>query len=479
MIKRIVSFFGPSYPKTLTYMLQSTEYEVGPYLSWYWRTNNFGEVAHRRTLAKTLRAKLLSAGLSIGMLIQIVIAIIILIQGIKLQRSSDIYFGIALLLSYPVVWAHVIVIPLTMARIFIVKPKERHAVKASAKVFEQHEAVKIAVAGSYGKTTMKELLLTVLSEGKNVAATPANKNVAISHAHFAKKLSGLEDIVIIEYGEGAPGDVARFAKTTKPTIGIITGLAPAHLDKYKTLDSAAKDILSLADYLQDKNVYINGESEPLKKYKKSQFHSYSQQSVLGWKIDNIKIAISGMTFVMSKDADRISLSTNLIGRHLIGSLALCVALAKQFGCNNEDIIAGVAKTSPFEHRMQPREIAGGYIIDDTYNGNLEGVRAGLQLLQELTSRRKVYVTPGLVDQGKEAKNVHQEMGKLIAKSNPNKVVLMKNSVTSWICDGLSSAGYTGEIVIEKHPLDFYTNINQIIAAGDIMLLQNDWTDNYK
>jgi hypothetical protein len=56
---------------------------------------------------------------------------------------------------------------------------------------------------------------------------------------------------------------------------------------------------------------------------------------------------------------------------------------------------------------------------------------------------------------------------------------MKNSVTSWICDGLSSAGYTGEIVIEKHPLDFYTNINQIIAAGDIMLLQNDWTDNYK
>lgn len=121
MIKRIVSFFGPSYPKTLTYMLQSTEYEVGPYLAWYWRTNNFGEVAHRRTLAKTLRAKLLSAGLSIGMLIQIVIAIIILIQGIKLQRSSDIYFGIALLLSYPVVWAHVIVIPLTMARIFYCK----------------------------------------------------------------------------------------------------------------------------------------------------------------------------------------------------------------------------------------------------------------------------------------------------------------------------------------------------------------------
>jgi UDP-N-acetylmuramoyl-tripeptide--D-alanyl-D-alanine ligase len=160
-------------------------------------------------------------------------------------------------------------------------------------------------------------------------------------------------------------------------------------------------------------------------------------------------------------------------------LALCVALAKEFGCSDEDIIAGVAKTVPFEHRMQPREIAGGYIIDDTYNGNLEGVRAGLQLLAELEARRKVYVTPGLVDQGKESKVVHQEMGRLIAKANPTKVVLMQNSVTNWICDGLASGSYTGDIVIEKKPLDFYTNINQIIAAGDIMLLQNDWTDNYK
>jgi hypothetical protein len=71
------------------------------------------------------------------------------------------------------------------------------------------------------------------------------------------------------------------------------------------------------------------------------------------------------------------------------------------------------------------------------------------------------------------------MGKLIAKANPTKVVLMKNSVTHWICDGLASGGYKGELVIEKKPLDFYTNINQIIAAGDIMMLQNDWTDNYK
>jgi UDP-N-acetylmuramoyl-tripeptide--D-alanyl-D-alanine ligase len=460
-------------------MLQSTEYQVKPYLAWYWRTNNFKDVSHRRSLDKTRRARLLVAGLRIGIALQIIAGVIVLIQGIQKDQLSDIYFGIAILLAYPVIWAHLIVIPLLVARFFIVLPKDKRAVKISRRIFEEHGAIKIAVAGSYGKTTMKELLLTILGEGKKVAATPANKNVAISHAHFAKKLTGDEEVIIIEYGEGAPGDVARFAKNTKPTIGIITGLAPAHLDKYKTLDSAARDILSLADFLKEKNVYINNESNPLKKYKKSSYIPYDQHSVLGWKISNIHVHIDGMSFFMEKNGQKLSLQTGLIGRHLIGSLALCVALAKEIGCTDRDIIAGVAKTIPFEHRMQPREMAGGFIIDDTYNGNLEGVRAGLQLLSELDSRRKIYVTPGLVDQGKESMHVHQEMGKLIAKANPTKVVLMKNSVTHWICDGLASGGYKGELVIEKKPLDFYTNINQIIAAGDIMMLQNDWTDNYK
>ena len=479
MISRITSFFGPTYPKTLAYMLQSTEYQVKPYLAWYWRTNNFKDVSHRRSLDKTRRARLLVAGLRIGIALQIIAGVIVLIQGIQKDQLSDIYFGIAILLAYPVIWAHLIVIPLLVARFFIVLPKDRRAVKVSRRIFEEHGAIKIAVAGSYGKTTMKELLLTILGEGKKVAATPANKNVAISHAHFAKKLTGDEEVIIIEYGEGAPGDVARFAKNTKPTIGIITGLAPAHLEKYKTLDSAARDILSLSDFLKEKNVYINNESNPLKKYKKSSYIPYDQHSVLGWKISNIHVHIDGMSFFMEKNGQKLSLQTGLIGRHLIGSLALCVALAKEIGCTDRDIIAGVAKTIPFEHRMQPREMAGGFIIDDTYNGNLEGVRAGLQLLSELDSRRKIYVTPGLVDQGKESMHVHQEMGKLIAKANPTKVVLMKNSVTHWICDGLASGGYKGELVIEKKPLDFYTNINQIIAAGDIMMLQNDWTDNYK
>ena len=165
--------------------------------------------------------------LQAGMLLQITASIALVWYGISENLSYAIYFGLGLFFLYPVVWAHLIVLPLVLGRIFISAPKEKRMVAGSEQIFANHPGVKIAVAGSYGKTTMKELLGTVLSEGKKVAITPANKNVASSHAIFAASLKGDEEVLVIEYGEGKPGDVARFAHTTKPDIGIITGVAPA------------------------------------------------------------------------------------------------------------------------------------------------------------------------------------------------------------------------------------------------------------
>ncbi|MCA9329961.1 hypothetical protein KDA11_04900, partial [Candidatus Saccharibacteria bacterium] len=336
----------------------------------------------------------------------------------------------------------------------------------------------IAVAGSYGKTTIKELLATILAEGKNVKATPANKNVAVSHAKFAQKLSGKEDVLVIEYGEGQPGDVKKFAQTTNPSIGIITGLAPAHLDKYPSLDDVAEDIFSLADKVGLENTYINTDSPLIKAYAKQGYASYNSQGALGWMVSDVRISAHDTSFVMSKGKQRININSKLIGRHLVGPLALCVALAYKLGLNTEQIQAGTAKVTPYEHRMQPRLLAGAWVIDDTYNGNLEGIRAGLALLSELKAKRKIYVTPGLVDQGAETQKVHIEIGELIAKANPDRVILMDNSVTKWIHRGLTKMGYKGELIIQDDPLAFYSNLDQVVATGDVVLMQNDWTDNY-
>ncbi|MBC7708236.1 hypothetical protein H7Y63_03365, partial [Polaromonas sp.] len=341
-----------------------------------------------------------------------------------------------------------------------------------------HPGAKIAVAGSYGKTTMKELLATVLSEGLDVAATPANKNVSSSHAYFARKLTGTEDVLVIEYGEGAPGDVERFARITSPTHAVITGLAPAHLDQYKTLAAAGQDILSVADYLKGNNVYVNDESPDLLPLLKPDYLRFNKHGALGWKVKDAALTLQGTSFTLTKGRKSLSLHSGLVGRHQIGFLSLVATLGLSLGLTPEQVQSGVAHTKPFEHRMQPYRLGGAWIIDDTYNGNLEGLRAGTALLAELPAARKIYVTPGLVDQGVETERVHITAGRCIAEAKPDIVVLMQNSVTNFIALGLREAGFNGEVRIEDNPLDFYTNLNHFVAAGDLVLMQNDWTDNY-
>ena len=318
----------------------------------------------------------------------------------------------------------------------------------------------------------------MLREGKKVADTPANKNVSISHAIFARKLQGDEDILIIEYGEGQPGDVARFTNITKPTHAVITGIAPAHLDRYKTLERAGRDIFSVGEQVAPAQVYINGDSPDALLFVQPGQQLYTSKNALGWKISNIHIGLDGTRFTMQKGGRKLALHSGLLGRHQVGPLAFAAALAHELGLSEAEIKRGIAVTKPFEHRMEPYQLSGAWIIDDTYNGNVEGVRVGTQLLKDLPARRRIYITPGLVDQGRETAAIHERVGELIAAAQPDMVVLMQHSVTPFIQKGLERGGFKGELLLETDPLNFYNNLNLFVAAGDVVMMQNDWPDNY-
>lgn len=478
-MKALISLYTPSFAKAIAYMLQSSEYSVISYMRWFYRTQDFSKVAYRRTLDMTRPAQVFFAILAVGIYVQMLLGISLLIAGYTEELTELYYFGAAVLLSAPIVWAHVVVVFVLIARFLIMVPQEAKHVQTAKRAFEKHDAVKIAVAGSYGKTTMKELLLTVLSEGKKVVATPANKNVTSSHAIFAKKLHGNEDIVIVEYGEGKPGDVAKMNEYVRPTHAVITGIAPAHLDRYKTIDAAASDIFAAASGVAAAHVFVNADSTDAEPYIEPDFEMYSHEGALGWKVSQLKLTVEGMTFTITKGKQKLKLQTKLIGEHLLGPLTFAAALALELGLSEAQVIRGTAHTKPHEHRMQPYALSGAWVIDDTYNGNLEGVRAGTALLAHLPAKRKLYATPGLVDQGKMTKEVHIKVGQLIARAKPDIVVLFQNSTTKHIKQGLEFAGYSGEVRVEKYPLEFYENLTHFLATGDLLLMQNDWTDNYK
>lgn len=478
LIRELIGMYRPRYANTLVYMLQNVEYQTKPYRQWLWRTKDFSTVMYRRQLDKTKAARLLLLAVSLGISLQVGAGVALIVLGLTHYVVGGVAFGTAVIVAYPIVWGYAVVLPLVVGRLFISQPAEQRLIAESEKIFAKHRGIKIAVAGSYGKTSMKELLNTVLSEGLSVAATPANKNVSISHAYFARKLTGQEDVLIIEYGEGAPGDIARFARITQPTHAVITGLAPAHLDHYKTLAAAGKDIFTVADYVKPEHVYVNSDSADTKPFLKRSYELFSNDGALGWEVKKVVTEISGTSFELHKGKKVLKLQSGLVGRHQLGFLTFVAALALEFGLSETQVRAGIAKTQPFEHRMQPYQLSGAWVVDDTYNGNLEGIRAGTQLLQDLSAKRKIYVTPGLVDQGVETERIHLEVGKLIAAAQPDIVILMQNSATPYIQQGLETAVYSGEVRVEKDPLDFYTNLTHFVAAGDLVVMQNDWTDNY-
>jgi UDP-N-acetylmuramoyl-tripeptide--D-alanyl-D-alanine ligase len=477
-MQNFTSLYSLKLSTVLVYMLQATEYKVRPYVAWVNRTNNFNAVMQRRKLDITPAARWLLLGIRLGMILQVALGLLLVYLGHWHQLTGGVYFGLALAVSYPLVWAYAAALPMLIGRELIVAPREQRLIDASAKTFAAHQGIRIAITGSYGKTTMKELLATVLSEGKRAAATPANKNVSTSHAVFARGLTGDEDVLIIEYGEGAPGDVAGMARQTQPTHAIITGLAPAHLDQYKTLEAAGRDIFSVADTIPAKQVFVNHQSPAVDPFIKPGWELFDTQQALGWKIEKIQSGLDGTSFVLKKGTKKLAVRSGLVGHHQVSYLALAATLALRLGLTVQQVQTGMAKTKPFEHRMQPYSLSGAWIIDDTYNGNLEGIRAGTQLLHDLKAIRKIYVTPGLVDQGAATERVHVAVGELIAAARPDVVVLMQNSVTKYIQRGLTKANFAGSIRIEPIPLEFYANLKHFVATGDLVVMQNDWTDNY-
>lgn len=465
--------YTPSYVITLLYMLQASNYDLSSYLRWFHRTHDFHQVRKRGKLVHTTKAKLLLM-VTLGLIIvTMTIAILLFLRG-----DWGIIAAVVLVFALPWILAYGVTIPLYLGRVLVQAPREKRIVAEARDVLSRHNATKIAIAGSYGKTTAKESLHTVLKEGKKVAATPGNMNTLIGTSRFIMSLKGDEEILIFELGESHAGDIRDLCELIQPDMGIITGINEAHLETFGTIERTIATIFELQDYLRDKPLYKNKESSYVRtSLNEDDPLAYDRSGVDGWQVSDSKVSLQGTSFTIQKKAKLVWVKSKLIGFHNIGILSVAVAIADSFKFSASDIAEGLKQVVPFEHRMQPRELHGAWVIDDTYNGNIEGVEVGLAFLKTVHAIRRIYVTPGLVEQGDKTKEIHIKIGRLIAGS-ADVAVIMQNSVTDFISDGLREAGFKGRVLVVDDPLEFYTNLEQFVAKGDVVLMQNDWTDNY-
>jgi UDP-N-acetylmuramoyl-tripeptide--D-alanyl-D-alanine ligase len=473
--------------ENLAYMLQNVEYSLKDYYSWLFRRRFIitNQVQYRRKLERTKVAKIIAY--SSAALLLFFFAL-----GAFVAITSDRYSGVVFILISPILVGLFAPLPILPARAMqnlmqsgrnkeTSKMLNQFKQKSELEIKNIKKPIVVAIAGSYGKSSMKEVLSSLISSDLEVAFTPGNKNVPYSHWVFTKKLTGKEDVIIYELGEGQPGDIVRFTNYLKPDYAIITGLAPAHLDRYKTLSKVRDDFRYLCDFVGENNCFINGDSKDLNNSGLVGTR-YSEVGIGDIKInkDSLKIDLmKGMSFKLKYQDKSFDINTKLIGEHLISTIVMAVYFTVDLlNLKIEDVTSQIINLKAFEHRLELKKVAtDSHIIDDTYNGNIEGIKVGLALLEKLkVSGKKLYVTPGLVGQGVDTYKIHQQIGQLIKNANPDKVFLIANSASPSMEIGLK--GYKGEVEIVDDPLKFYTNLENILAKGDIILMQNDWPDNY-
>lgn len=475
-IRGYLSRYHPRYPRALVYMLQASEYNIRDYFAWYRRTNDFLHVERRKYLVKTPKALLM---LGIGWVLLLSLYGAAFTIGLRTHVLFAISFGAVIFFLAPFLVAYLIIIPLGIIQFFVQRPLEYFLFKQTQQQLARHRAIKIAIAGSFGKTTMREILKTVLSEGKKATAPQESRNTPMGISRFIQTLTGDKEVLIFELGEYYPGDVRVLCRLVQPDIGVITGINEAHLKKFKTVERAAKTIYELADWIGEGPVYVNGENALAREHARPGHILYSRDGLGNWRIENPKTDLTGTSFSLVKNGVRLECASRLLGLHHIGSLAAAADIALRLGLSPEQIKNGIAKTQPFPHRLQATTDQTGVItLDDSYNGNPDGVAAGIAFLASLHGHQRWYVTPGLVEMGVRTEAVHRAIGKELADAKIEKIVLIENSVTPYIEKGLKENGYGGEVVWFDDALAAFAALPHFTAAGDVVLLQNDWPDQY-
>lgn len=477
-MKNFLSRYRLSYPRALVFMLQSTEYNVKEYLHWYHRTKDFSKIERRKTLDKTLKARLLLFSAWI-------ILFIFYIDGISSLFSDTIILGWMVLILDIILSVYLLpyllIIPLFILKL-LQKPIEKNIVAKAKEKLAIHKGFKIAIAGSYGKTTMREILHSVLSSQKKVAKATHNYNTLLALSRFIKTLKGDEDIILFEFGEYMPDDIKKMCDLVKPDMAIITGVNEAHLKNFKTIENTVREIFTLVDYVENKPVYINEENVLAKLNSNSKENRilYSQKGAGNIITRDSFTDISGTTFTLIHGKEDMPVFSKLLGLHQIGPIATASDIALKFNIPIEEIKRGIENIKPFSHRLEASEWKNNVtVIDDSYNGNPDGVKAVIKFLGSLEESRKFYVTPGLVEMGDKTEEIHENIGIQLSEANIDKVVLIKNFVTLFIEQGLKKSNYKGEIIWFNDMPEVLKSLPNITIDGDIVLIQNDWPDQYQ
>ncbi|MDO4963700.1 MAG: UDP-N-acetylmuramoyl-tripeptide--D-alanyl-D-alanine ligase [bacterium] len=259
----------------------------------------------------------------------------------------------------------------------------------------------IAITGSNGKTTTKELLYNVLSSKYNVLKNESSKNNIIGVSDTLFKLNNKYDLIIMELGTNQMGEINTLSNMCKPTLSIITNIGSSHLEYFKTRKNIFKEKYSIVNGMNNINLIVNGDSKYLKRLDCFKCGINSNNDLIAY---NIKEDLDNVSFDIKLDKE-YNIKFNNPGRHFINDILLVIKVSLIYGIDIQTIINKINSFKLIEKRMNIIPKDSNVIINDCYNASYESVCAGLSYLFNIKSK-KVLILADILELGKHSKKIH-------------------------------------------------------------------------
>ena len=347
-------------------------------------------------------------------------------------------------------------------------------VTQAANTLERINPVRVAITGSYGKTTIKGYVRHLLSESHSVVASPAsfNNSAGLSRAVNEHLHSGA-DIFVAEMGTYGPGEIADLVRWVKPSISVLSAIGPVHLERFGDLDTIVSSKSEI--FATSKTAIINIDAHGLRA---------EADRLQASGINVLKCSEkdpSSDVFVCSEDGLTVTVAGRLIVRNLMidaapTNVACAIGVALALDTPEATITQRLATLPGADHRRQVTVSKSGVtIIDDTYNSNPAGAAAALETLVGLDANRKVVVTPGMVELGNRQNAENRRLG-VDASLIADDLLIVGRTNKSALING--SRDGTARVHLLPNRDEAIKWVRNNLISGDAVLYENDLPDHY-
>lgn len=349
---------------------------------------------------------------------------------------------------------------------------------------ERPDLVKIGITGSYGKTSVKFILGTLLAEKYQVLVTPSSFNTPMGVTKVIRtRLQPSHQVFVAEMGARHVGDIREMCRLVHPTYGVLTSVGPQHLDTFKTIERIKQTKYELMDAVPEDGCCFFPDDGAICRELYDQTRKEKRLCCLHggdadvWAED-LSVSPSGSSFTLCCAQGKIACQTRLLGEHNIQNILLAATVCLRLGMTLKQIARGVARLEPVEHRLQLLDTPGGMtIIDDAFNSNPRGAQAALNVLAQFPPRR-IVITPGMVELGGGEAEFNRAFGKQMAGC-AEVVMLVGRKHTRPIAEGLAEAGFDANNLHVLGSLDEASALLRTMGrSGDTVLFENDLPDHY-